>query len=389
MTLPLGSIVHLTSVMIKAHTKAVQTMPDTPNMYSADLEVMDDHGGMDLKNILGKTGVDGQAQFAYRNMDDGTPYGSVNELPNGLTDSNDDVGKYWVIPVYNEFGVVVEQWAWVWRGTAIGYRKTYMGSIGPAGPVPKIRPSADLIDPDDISFVDTGGSTLAPTWRFNTAVPVGPSGPPLPIYDMPDFKQDTIPNPSVLMHDGTRGTQSPVLGKHMWKATSVEALTPQFFSVPESAFADHTGTFSNIKESAVVTVGSFLLPAQNFDWTPVVWGHTSTGRFINPFRIGLEVRLGDAKNGLLVARGFGNPRGDVTVLPHYSFGSDKNANVSPTNDYAVIGANDDTAVLYMNLINEGLFGLYNFKGKNAQLMVLVSPIDAYNTYTPPTTRRVT
>lgn len=386
--IPLGSIVHLTSVILKVRTKAVQTMPDTPNMYSADLEVMDDHGGMDLSNLLGRDGVDGQAQFAYRNMDDGTQYSDVGELPADLTDSDDDVGKYWVIPVYDGDGVVTEQWAWVWRGTAIGYRKTYMGSIGPAGPVPKIRPSADLIDPDDVSFVDTGGSTLAPTWRFNTAVPIGPPGPPSAIADMPDYITGSVPNPSVLMHDGTRGTQSPVRGKPMWKATSVEALTPRFFSVPESAFADHTGTFNNINQSAIVTVGSFPLPAQNFDWTPVVWGHTSTGRFVNPWKIGLEVRLGDPNNGLLIARGFGNTRGEVTVLPHYSFGADKNANISPTNDYAVVGANDDSAVVYFNLTNEGLFGMYDFEGQNAQLAVLVSPIDAYNTYVPPTTRRV-
>lgn len=385
--IPIGSIVHLTSVMIKARVKAVQTMTDTPNMYSADLEVMDDRGGMDLENLAGRDGVDGQAQFAYRNMDNGVVYTHVNDLPDDLTDSKDDVGKYWVIPVYNDDGVITEQWAWVWRGTAIGYRKTYMGSIGPAGPVPRVRPSADLIDPDAVSFVDTGGSTLSPTWRFNLAVPVGPHGPPGAIADMPDYVPGTMPNPALLMCTGERGTHSPVLGKHLWKATSVAALTPRFFSVPESAFSDYNGTFSNIKQSSVVTVGSFSLPAQQFDWTPIIWGHTSTGRFFNPWSIGIEVRLGHAKEGILIAKGYGNQRGDVSVFPHYSHSADPNANVSPTNDYAVVESGA-TETIYINLTNEGLFGMYGFEKENAQLLIMVSPIDAYRTYVPPATRRV-
>lgn len=387
--IPLGSIVHLTSVMVKARIKAEQTMPDTPNMYAADLEVMDDRGGMDLAGLAGKSGVDGQAQFAYRNMDDGTPYERYQDLPTDLTDSLDDIGKYWVIPVYDEDGVVTEQWAWVWRGSALGYRKTYMGSIGPAGPVPRIKPSADLIDPELQSFIDTSGTTLSPSWRFNTAVPIGPPGVPRPVNEMPDVTSvpvNSMEPGMLLMHDGARGTSASARGKALWKATSLTALMPRFYSVPESVFSDYFGTFENIRGSAKVSVGQFTVPGQPFDWTPVVWGHTSTGQFFNASQIGLEVRM-NSNSGTLIARGYGNQRGEVSVFPHYSDSKDLNANVSPTNDYAVIEA-DQPVTLYMNLTNEGLFGIYNFESTNAQLMVMVSPIDAYRTFTGPTTRRI-
>ena len=53
MSVPVGSIVYLTSCVIKAKITAEATMPDTPNMYGAELEAMDDRGAMDVSNLAG------------------------------------------------------------------------------------------------------------------------------------------------------------------------------------------------------------------------------------------------------------------------------------------------------------------------------------------------
>ena len=391
MKLPIGSITHLTTTMIRTQVKAQTTMPDTPDCFSADLDVMDDHGTLDLSSLAGMPGRDGEVTFAFRWMDSNKPYKSVAELPNDLTDSVDDVGKYWIIPVYNSEGVIVEQHAWVWFGHAHGYKKIMMGSVGPPGPVPKVRPSSELVDlrtmPDAKSLIDVTGSVLAPSWRFKLAVPIGEPGLPRRLADMPDFVPQAKPAVgSVVMFDGTRGDASPVLGKPMWRPANIQALIPRFFSVPESAFSDHRGSFQNMRDSTSLPVGRFKIPAQPFDWTPVVWGHTTTGTVFNPFKVGLEVRMDD-EDDTLIARGFGNPRGEVSVFPHYSASDDKYANVSPTNGYAVVDAKKECELVF-NLRVEGLFGMYDFRAANAQLVVMVSPINAFNTYTPPATRRI-
>ena len=389
--LPLGSIVYLTTAVIKARIKSEETMPDTPSLYGADLDLMNDPA-LNADALAGRQGPDGQTQFACRRMEDpdGTPYKSSAELPTDLGNNADDIGKYWIVPTYDADGVVVEQWAWVWLGS--DYRKTYMGSLGPPGPVPKIRPSTDLVnlsdDPDATSFVETSGSVVAPTWRFNVAVPVGPSGPAAKLNDYPDFAENPSPsNPAVILHDGKRATIPGNRSAAVFRPANIAALSPRFYSVPESAFRDHNGTWTNAWKDATVNVGSFSVPAQNFDWTPAVWGHTTTERFSNPWKIGLEVRLGDVKEGTLIARGFGNVRGEVFVMPHYTHNSDLNVHVSPTNGYAKVDAGS-AATLHMNLTNDGLFSIFNFTGKHSQLMIMVCPLDAFNSYTAPTTRRV-
>lgn len=387
--LPMGSIVHLTTCLIKAQIKSEETMPDTPSLYGADLELMNDRGYLDTTGLRGKPGLPGQTQMAFRRVEE--EVGRPQDLPHNLTDAQSDLGKYWVISTRDTDGVVVEQWAYVWFGTVRGYRKTYMGARGPAGPVPKISPTTKLVDlrddKDAVSYVETGGSIMSPTWRFNVAAPIGETGPVSKLNDYPDFVSN--PNPpagAVLMHDGTVGTASPVDGRPLFRPANIKALIPRVFSVPESSFSDYQGTWNNVRDSARVNVGSFTVPAQPFDWTPIVWGHTSTGVFANPWKIGLEVRLAKT-DGLLLARGFGNRRGEVYVVPHYTHNSDKNAAVSPTNGYAKVEAGQD-ATVYMNLTNDGIFSVYNFNAKNAQLLIMVSPLDAYNSYTPPTTRRL-
>lgn len=268
-TLPMGSIVYLTSCIIKAKITAEKTMPDTPDLYGAELEVMDDRGAMDLSAIAGRDGPNGQVQFSLRRQDDIT-VDSFADLPDDLSDRPEDVGKYYVISTYDSQGTITEQWAYIWYGSLSGWRKTYMGSEGPPGPLPRIRPTATLIDPATDSYVDTGGTTLAPSWEFNLAVKTGNPGPVSALADLPDYDGTPAPEDGmVLMCSGDETAD----GYPIWRPANVLALAPRVYSVPESAFTSFTGSFSNILSGEHRNIATFAIPPQPFDWTPVVWGH--------------------------------------------------------------------------------------------------------------------
>jgi len=165
-------------------------------------------------------------------------------------------------------------------------------------------------------------------------------------------------------------TQYPI-----WVPVNVSELIPAPFSMPENAFSSYTGL------SQRAPIGSFALPAQPYAWTPIVWGHI--GAFgielsANPLMIGCEVLLGDTTTGQLVGRGFGNTLGEVNVMPHYSTPSIPAQAISPTNDLAVVPANHTNpaqGTVYVNLYNDGDIGIYMFSPTDAQLFVMVIPVD--------------
>lgn len=388
-TPPIGDIVYLASALIRTKVLAQSTMPDTPGMYGAELEVLGNQGEMDLTPLAGKTGENGKAQFPLRHQDD--PIDNVADLP-VLTSNLEDIGKYWLIDTVDAQGTVIAQHAHVWYGTS--YRTFVMGVRGAPGPVPNIRPRLEVIDPDEVSKVTTDGPTLAPTWKFSLAHPPGPVGPVRKLYDFPDFDDTSAPrNGDVIGCSGTYNSNGQVI----WKPFSILALNPRPYSVPETAFSAYSG----IAQQA--PIGSFAIPPQPFQWTPIVWGHLGAGG-VNlsntPLMVGAQVLLGNPKTGIQIARGLGNPNGEVNIMPHYSYGNNRNQSLSPVNNYAVVPANHTNpadGTVYINLWNDGALGAYNFQpsyrdpitGLNelgAQLFILVVPIEPYRrTHT---TRRV-
>lgn len=398
MSVPVGSIVYLTSCIIKAKVTAEATMPDTPDMYGAQLEVMDDRGAMDLSSIVGAPGRDGQVQFALRRSDDIT-IDHISELPDDLTDSIQDIGKYYVIAEKDADGNIVRQRAHVWHGVDTGFVEVYMGAEGVPGAVPRIQPTAALIDPTLDPFVDTGGTAQAPSWQFNINTQPGTTGwntgnPNDPVrwfYQFPDYDGDPPPEEyMVLMCSEDYNDQ----GDNIWRPANLQALAPRVYSVPESAFSDHTGAFQAITVDEDVNIATVIIPPQPFDWTPIVWGHIAgtnqglLGLRDRAMRIGCTVRLGP--NRQLISRGFDNGVGQVNLMPHYSTPQRPTKSIGPGNNYGVIKANHSDmtlSTLHVDLHNDGRFGFFDFYATNSQLFIMVVPIDAYRTYTR-TTRRV-
>jgi hypothetical protein len=374
-TPPIGSLLYLAGYLLKLKLSAETTPPDTPDMYSGEIEVQGDNGDMELAKLRGPRGFPGKAQFPLRRQDEPI-VNSAADLPNDLTYTREDIGKYWEIDILNFEGVVVDRECHTWYGDR--YRILHMGTVGPPGAMPDIQISSGLLEPqalsptspspypDKTSFVDTSGNRLQPSWRVNLAIPRGIPGDTKALAQMPDVVVTPISSGQLLACSGTFTPE----GLPIWKPMGLEQFSTQYFSVPESAFTWYNGSEPR------ALIGTFTIPPQPFRYSPIVWGHMGAGGLTlsaRPLMIGSEVRLNNDKTGKLLARGIGNSLGEVNVMPHYSTMTNQAAAITPENNYAIV-SKGDSATLYVNLRSEGQLGRYEFEPKNAQLFVLVQPL---------------
>src|SRR5574338_18533 len=169
-SLGVGDSVAIGTVLANLHLMGVVTDPTTPNMFAATLEVFGDQGLLALPVLQGPPGPPGTPQFALRFQNDNTS--DPSNLPTDLTNTDADIGKYWIFKTYDGNGNVIGTTMYVWFGTE--YRQMPVGSTGPPGPYPLITPFVNLIDSDLTSYVSVGGPASNPQWTLNLAVPAGP-----------------------------------------------------------------------------------------------------------------------------------------------------------------------------------------------------------------------
>lgn len=365
MTTPgVGDQVYLGTFLVNTHVYGVVTPPDTPDQFSATFEIMGDQGTLMTNALIGPRGPAGQNAFALRlqkdNIDDPA------NLPTTLTNTDADVGKYWMIDDVDADGNIIGSSAYIWYGTS--WRRMMMGTPGPPGPVPIITPTVTLLDPlgTETSNVDVTGSTLQPSWELRLQVPAGPTGPPgTALSSASDVDLTTNPPNigDILQYNGT-----------IWVPAPMDQLIVRPYSVPESAFTSYSGL------SQRATIGTFAIPPQTFAWVPIVWGQIGAWGLelsTSPLTIGAEVRLGDPVTGTLIGRGFGNSFGEVNIQPHFSAPTTPSTALTPTNGLAVVPAshsNPATGTVYINLYNDGIAGVYQFSPTDAQLFVFCVPV---------------
>lgn len=371
---PIGSIIYLASYLLKLKLSAEKTPIDTPDMYSAKLEVQGDQGDMDRSPLAGPRGFPGRAQFGLRRQDPPPVVNSAGDLPTDLTDTEEDRGKYWEIDTIVD-GVVTERISHVWYGN--GWKQIMMGTRGVPGAAPQIQVDCVNIHnregatyPDTKSYVETDGGRLQPSWRFNLNVPAGIPGPAGPVALMPDvdIASPGVPQPGDLFAMTGR---YDVQGRAIFGPMSPVAYATQFFSVPQSAFTAYNGYDPR------AAIGTYTIPAMPFPYTPIVWGHLGSGGLhlsANPLMIGAEVWMGPPDTGVLISRGFGNALGEVNIMPHYSMPSAPSKNITADNRVAIVPAGQ-TQVLNFDLWNEGQLGTYVFNPTNAQAFILVQPME--------------
>jgi hypothetical protein len=366
----IGEIVYLASYVFKVGVTAAQTMPDTPPMYSANIGILGDAGAMNLDPLVGPAGPAGVANFTLRDQSDTLPIvNTVSDLPNDLTNTAEDIGKYWLLDTLDDTGHVIMVTAYVWYGT--NFREYMSGSFGPPGPIPAVELTVQDIPDNEKSYVLTSGPSTAPSWDFFVAAPQGPTGISGPFAQFPDFDEfEAAPQPFDILAFTGGYTSS---GDPIWQPVRVDQSIVGPYSMPEAAFSPAAGVGRQIP------IGVFAVPQQPFPWTPVVWGHiggSGVSLSTDPFMVGCEVLLGNQLSGQQVSRGIGNTTGVVNVMPHYSTPTNKSGSITPTNKTAVVPAfhTGTQGTIYINLYNDGAEQVVFFEPGNAQLFIMVVPI---------------
>lgn len=369
---------------------------------------------IDLEPLQGPTGPPGLPQFPLILMSDQLT--DPKDLPFNLTNTNADIGKYFLITKSDANGVILSA-AYIWFGTE--YRVLHFGNQGPPGSYGVIKPYVSLLGPDNLSTMtwmdgepvvteappDAGTADDPYRVRFNLSIPQGPPGESCPLFNMPDVSHETPPlTGQLLAYNGNTVTVDDV-DLPVWEPTSTGDIVPMPYIVPSSAFS----SYSHVDFSQPVTIVTFPVPPCPFDWKPLVWGqiemHGGTWFQSLPDEIGILVLLGDPdpEVGTPIARGFGNaPRGVVTIIPHCSYpvypegpdgpkapdGSNSIA-MTPWNDVGKVEANNsgNESTLYVVLVNEGKAvgrrSRFDFNAHGSSLFVLACPMTAQNQLSPP------
>jgi hypothetical protein len=360
LTPQIGDSVYLASLFANLHIHGIISDLDTPDQVSASLEVSGGNGLLSLAAIQGPKGAQGEPAFLLKLQLQ--IFDSTDDLPTNLTVEDIDVGKYWIVRVFDDDSNAIGSNAWVWFGDH--YEGFPMGTQGPAGPVPIISFNIELLDPDDDDLqnqVVVTGDNYHPSVLLKIKAPRGPQGP-----DAAWDKYDEPTVPDVGDYPGWDGTH--------YVPTAPPSTQSKCWTMPEAAFVDVP-----LAIATSVPLGTFLIPPLDGDHIPWVFGHmriTGVEADIDPLIIGIEVRLGNATTGAVVARGYGNISGYVNLSPHASTSATPNDAITPDNGRALIpsGSTGAAATLYVNAFNDGVAGVYHFEKRGAQLSIEAKPV---------------
>jgi hypothetical protein len=371
----LETLDYLQSALAKNDTYAVVTQ-STSGALTISAEVGPGISDVSIGPLVGPTGPAGESQFPL--MLQPEVFGDPSQLPTDLTNTNADIGRYWLIDVTGPGGAVISSGAYIWFGTE--FRVLPFGTQGPPGPYGVISPYVSLIGADETSqLVVTGEGTSASPYlaTMELSVPPGPQGPCAPLASMADFDQSSPP---------TVGQFVTCTGEHveyggqslpLWAPQNVGDIVPQCYTVPQSAF---TAAFG-ITFASYVTIATFSVPPNAWNWKPIVFGQIQMFEAelsLNPLLIGVEVYLGSPNPsvGTLVARGFGNtPGGVVSIFPHTSSSSSPSTAMTPWNSVGLVegGHGGAAGTLYVNLLNDGIAAIYDYNPQGAELFVMACP----------------
>ncbi len=341
-----GDPVYLGSFLANTHWYGVMGDGETPAMQVATMEAVGQDAVIALDALQGAKGDKGDPAEVVKLQWDPEVFSS-SDLPSYLGPA--DVGKAWWI----------ENLVYYWVGDRFIVRP--MGSPGATGATPQITVTTERVAPGQPSTVEQSGTTANPILHFKIAAPAGPTGPAAAISASEDYYNLLPPeHGQVITWNDNRSK---------WEPSDFAARHPRIYSVPEAAFTNFTGPAQR------QTVLSYVIEPQDYDWVPKVEGHLKAVGVVlglEPFKIGCEVRLGDAVTGQLIGRGFGNISNWAIIQPHFSTSSDPTQAIAPDNGVALVPAGEP-ATVNVNLFNDGILGAYNFNRNGAQLTITTIP----------------
>ena len=262
-----GDQSYLASYLVGSYLFGSVIPPDIDSPFAGTYEIYGDIGSMVFPAIQGEQGPPGPGAFALHLVPDPT-VDTPAELPQTLTNTVADIGKFWLMDDIAANGDIIGASAYVWYGLA--WRRVMLGTPGPPGPCPIITPTVDVIPPDQNSTVDTGGTPLEPTWNMNLAVPLGPPGPAAAMWSCPDVDLVTnAPTPGdVLGFTGRYTTQQ------LGPPGALQAIySPTGGTLPANTYEYVATTLSAAGESPPAAAVSVLTggttSSVHLSWAPV------------------------------------------------------------------------------------------------------------------------
>lgn len=359
----LGDLVPLGQALMNFTWWGYVTDIDTPTGVWATMEAVGDEAFVTMDVLQGPRGFPGQ----------NAPL--VNILWDPDIETVEDLPEDWGIEEKNQ-GFWIGDLVYIWDGVGAWIPKR-PGPAGPRGATPVISVEPWPEEPvlsweDQLLGIEPGfeiaGLPETPILYMQLPQgrpgPVGPAGPIRLSADYMEPEGGPAPGSAMLWNDE----------EEKWEATDPFNFAPRFFTVPEGAFTNFSGIATRQQ------ICAFQIPAMPFDYVIKVGGHIrAIGLEVDadPLIIGAEVRLGNATSGQLIGRGFGNISTWTTFTPHYSTGSSQMDAVTPDGTIGRVPKNTTGAgsTIYVNLYNDGLFGLYNFNKAGAQLDLLLIPLE--------------
>ncbi|QIG58702.1 minor tail protein [Gordonia phage DatBoi] len=249
----------------------------------------------------------------------------------------------------------------------------------------------------------SGGSWVVLSEAFGTEGPVGPagslqgvsielkdegtepeayvSGPAgnqtlmLRIPEKPGPKGDTGPAAAIGVASDYDNTITPAAGDVLtrqpngkWGPGSSPKM--RYYSIPEGSFTDTGDIWSGTRQTLV----SFTLDQLSYASWLEITGHVRGGSGIPASSLAVEVRVGDAANGELIARGISTTRNGehiITIHPHYSTNAQPNRIASPGTTVGVIPANHtgNAGTIYVTAIRTSGLGSIRVNADDAQLLI--------------------
>jgi hypothetical protein len=260
--LQLGDDIPVAEILANLSFQGIVTNPLNPALFSATMDAFQTQAVLTVPVLQGPPGNPGTtAETMY--------FQNVNivealQLPTDLGPTVADVGKFWLLPIYDDdTGLMIATTIYVWTGA--NYVQLPVGSPGSPGPYPNILPELVLTavgngqgpgDTDSWVAVDTliYGTPARPVDTFNLAVPQGVQGPSsaLGAFIDVDF-QTNPPSAGDTFVCSSRETPAAPTGLSVSSSTSGGALAAGHYYWVVTATVPNGETLRSNEVNAVLT----------------------------------------------------------------------------------------------------------------------------------------
>ncbi|QDF15398.1 minor tail protein [Gordonia phage Mollymur] len=245
--------------------------------------------------------------------------------------------------------------AWVVLADAVGAE----GPVGPAGSIAGVN--IEMKDPDtepEAYITGAPGNQVLSIRIPEKPGPQGNTGPAAAIGVASDYDATITPAAGDVLTRLPSGKWGPGTSPKM-----------RYYSVPEGSFTD-TGDFGGSRQ----TLFTLSLDQVSYASWLEISGHLRGGIGLPGASMAVEVRVGDAANGELIARGYTNSRtGEhvIDVKPHYSTNAQPNRLVSPGGSVGVIPANHtgNAGTIYVTAVRTSGLGSVRAYADDGQLII--------------------